>query len=136
MYNYYINNQKVEEYPKGSPREFRFGETHYIPIIDMVEDESGKVINEIKTLSKALEYYRDKNQAEYERVLAIQEHENRCNPDHEDYNYDYARQFGNKKYDDIKEQIDKFWHDIDQDKILKEGEFYLHRKNVKKDYPG
>ena len=51
MYIYYINNQKVEEYPKAAPRDFRFGETHYIPIIDMVDDESGKVINEIKTLS-------------------------------------------------------------------------------------
>lgn len=56
MFNYYINEELVEEYPKGNPREFKFGETHYIEVIDDVEDESTKVLND-KVLPSDYENY-------------------------------------------------------------------------------
>lgn len=45
MYNYYINEELSEEYPKGNPREFKYGETHYIEVVDGTEDESTRVEN-------------------------------------------------------------------------------------------
>lgn len=56
MFNYYINEKLVESYPKGNPREFKFGETHYIIVIDEVEDESTKVLNE-QALPSDYEHY-------------------------------------------------------------------------------
>lgn len=51
MFNYYINEELIESYPKATPREFEFGETHYIEVIDGVEDESTKVINNKTSVS-------------------------------------------------------------------------------------
>ena len=35
------------------------------------------------------------------------------------------------KYDQLGEQLDKLWHDIDEGKLDKTGSFYAHVKNVK-----
>ena len=38
-------------------------------------------------------------------------------------------------YPKIEEQLDKLWHDIDQGKLDKNGEFYKYIKNVKDTFP-
>ena len=38
-------------------------------------------------------------------------------------------------YPKIGEQLDKLWHDIDEGKLDKNGEFYKHIKNVKDTFP-
>ena len=38
-------------------------------------------------------------------------------------------------YPKIGEQLDKLWHDIDQGKLDKNGEFYKYIKNVKDTFP-
>ena len=38
-------------------------------------------------------------------------------------------------YPKIEEQLDKLWHDIDQGKLDKNGEFYKNIKNVKDTFP-
>lgn len=45
MYNYYINEELSQSYPKGNPREFKYGETHYIEVVDGTEDKSTRVEN-------------------------------------------------------------------------------------------
>ena len=35
----------------------------------------------------------------------------------------------------IAEQLDKLWHDIDEGKLDKNGEFYKYIKNVKDTFP-
>ena len=63
---------------------------------------------------------------------------NRCNPDNEDYDYEYARQNGDAQYAPIEDQLDQLYHDIDQGRIsvkAKTSEFYLNRKQVKESYP-
>lgn len=65
-------------------------------------------------------------------------HEDRCNPSHEDYDYAFARQNGEAKYDPIEEQLDQLYHDIDKGLIsekAKTSAFYLNRKQVKDKYP-
>jgi len=39
------------------------------------------------------------------------------------------------KYDQLEEQLDKLWHDIDNGKLDKTGLFYNHVKNVKTEIP-
>ena len=36
-----------------------------------------------------------------------------------------------QSYDSLREQLDKLWHDIDNDCLDKSGSFYIHRKGVK-----
>ena len=38
-------------------------------------------------------------------------------------------------YPKISEQLDKLWHDIDEGKLDKNGEFYKYIKNVKDTFP-
>ncbi len=38
-------------------------------------------------------------------------------------------------YDSVREQLDKLWHDIDNDRLDKSGSFYIHRKSVKDTFP-
>ena len=38
-------------------------------------------------------------------------------------------------YPEISEQLDKLWHDIDEGKLDKNGEFYNYIKNVKDTFP-
>ena len=38
-------------------------------------------------------------------------------------------------YPRIEEQLDKLWHDIDEGKLDKNGEFYKYIKNVKDTFP-
>jgi hypothetical protein len=38
-------------------------------------------------------------------------------------------------YPKIAEQLDKLWHDIDEGKLDKNGEFYKYIKNVKDTFP-
>lgn len=45
MFNYYVNDELIEKYPKSNPRNFNFGETYYIRVIDGVEDPSTRVDN-------------------------------------------------------------------------------------------
>ena len=69
MFNYYINDELIEEYPKGTPREFRFGETHYIEVIDGEEDETTRVNNEITDINKYPDYdYKIMRMTEYGAV--------------------------------------------------------------------
>ena len=66
------------------------------------------------------------------------DHTNKCTPDHADYDYAYARQNGETKYDPTAEQLDQLYHDIDQGLIsakAKTSAFYLNRKQVKEAYP-
>ena len=52
MYNYYINEELVEEYPKAKPRKFKYGETHYVALVDGTEDETTRVDNEITDINE------------------------------------------------------------------------------------
>lgn len=66
MYNYYINEELIEQYPKGSPRAFKFGETHRIEVINAEEDESTRVDNEESELNKYPNYnYKISRQISY-----------------------------------------------------------------------
>ena len=56
MFNYYVNEELVESYPKGNPRKFNYGETHYIEVVDSKEDETTRVDNEITDISQYPNY--------------------------------------------------------------------------------
>lgn len=69
MFNYYINQKLVESYPKGNPREFKFGETHYIEVVDGREDETTRVNNEIVDINEYKNYnYETMRRTEYGAV--------------------------------------------------------------------
>jgi len=56
VFNYYINSKLIESWPKGSPRKFRFGETHYIEVSQGVELKDTKVINDKTDISDYSDY--------------------------------------------------------------------------------
>ena len=70
MFNYYINDKLVESYPKGNPREFKFGETHYIQIVNGEEDYSTRVENEVTDIAEYPNYdYKISRLAAYGTVI-------------------------------------------------------------------
>lgn len=70
MFNYYVNQKLVESYPKGNPREFKFGETHYIQIVNGEEDESTRVDNEVTDINEYGNYdYKISRLAAYGTVM-------------------------------------------------------------------
>ena len=70
MFNYYINEKLVESYPKGNPREFKFGETHRIEVINAQEDESTRVENEVTDIKEYQNYdYKISRLAAYGTVM-------------------------------------------------------------------
>jgi len=70
MFNYYINEKLVESYPKGNPREFKFGETHHIQIVNGEEDEATRVDNEVTDINQYANYdYKISRLAAYGTVM-------------------------------------------------------------------
>ena len=50
---------------------------------------------------------------------------------HFDYLVNKYKVERHNKYDQIGEQLDKLWHDIDEGKLDKTGSFYAHVKSIK-----
>ena len=50
---------------------------------------------------------------------------------HFDYLVNKYKVQRHNKYDQIGEQLDKLWHDIDEGKLDKTGSFYTHVKSIK-----
>ena len=66
MFNYYINDKLVESYPKGNPREFKYGETHYVEVVGGDEDETTRVNNEVPDINQYENYdYKIMRMTEY-----------------------------------------------------------------------
>ena len=71
MYNYYIDEKLVEEYPKEMPRPFKFGETHYIGVVDGEEDITTKIDNELTSVNDYQNYdYQVSRAIEYGEIAS------------------------------------------------------------------
>lgn len=69
MFNYYINDKLVESYPKGTPRDFKYGETHYVQVVGEDEDETTRVNNEVADINEYQNYdYKIMRMTEYGAV--------------------------------------------------------------------
>ena len=130
MYKFYKINDEITG--ERSDQYFEPNEKYYI------DDDGGRVENETYTEQNAANYERDKqiNQVMYSGDP--NQKQRLFDPSDEFYNYAFARQNGETKYDPTAEQLDQLYHDIDQGLIsekAKTSKFYLNRKQVKDRYP-
>jgi len=55
------------------PREFRYGETHRIEVVNDEEDNDTRLDNTLTDLDEAIEYYKNTDENEYKRCVCMKE---------------------------------------------------------------